>query len=227
MDAASSRGAPTLDAAGAGVGGGERGAEGKEEQLGAHEKTGPSQPSHARHNSSGSGTGADLALALAESGDTGGWGETASPSTVSTNKKRKTESGRVVDATATEAAAAHVREALAAVQSTPTPAIIPPTTATTMAASAGATGGGAKKKSGKCEHGRTRSQCKPCGGKGICVHGRQRYFCFPCGGKGMCVHGRQRHKCRPCGGASVCEHRYVCEVRGGGRGGRRQVCVHV
>ena len=115
MDAASSRGAPTLDAAGAGVGGGERGAEGKEEQLGAHEKTGPSQPSHAR---SGSGTGADLTLALAESGDAGGWGETASPSTVSTNKKRKTESGRVVDATATEAAAAHAQAAAAHVRAT-------------------------------------------------------------------------------------------------------------
>ena len=225
MDAASSRGAPTPDAAGAGAGagagGGERGAGGKEEQLGAHEKS-PNQPASARCPS-GSGTimttGADLTLALAESGDTGGWGETASsPSTVSTNKKRKTESGRVVDAYASEAAAAHVREALAAVQSTR--GIM---TATTMATSAAeATGGGAKKKSGTCEHGRTRSQCKPCGGKGICVHGRQRYFCFPCGGKGMCVHGRQRHKCRPCGGASVCEHRYVCD-EGGGGGTRRQV----
>jgi len=33
-----------------------------------------------------------------------------------------------------------------------------------------------------------RSQCKPCGGKGICIHGRRRCTCKPCGGGSICIH---------------------------------------
>ena len=49
-----------------------------------------------------------------------------------------------------------------------------------------------------CPHGRQRSQCKECGGKGICEHGRVRSTCKECGGKGVCEHGRQRYDCKDC-----------------------------
>ena len=57
-----------------------------------------------------------------------------------------------------------------------------------------------------CPHGRQRSQCKECGGKGICEHGRVRSTCKECGGKGVCEHGRQRYYCKECGGKGICEH---------------------
>ena len=47
-----------------------------------------------------------------------------------------------------------------------------------------------------CEHGRQRSKCKECGGKGICEHGRQRSQCKECGGSSICEHGRQRSDAR-------------------------------
>ena len=34
-----------------------------------------------------------------------------------------------------------------------------------------------------CPHGRQRSKCKDCEGKGICEHGRRRSLCKDCGGK--------------------------------------------
>ena len=52
-----------------------------------------------------------------------------------------------------------------------------------------------------CPHGRQRSRCKECGGKGICEHGRQRSRCKECGGGGLCEHGRQRYSCKECGGS--------------------------
>ena len=57
-----------------------------------------------------------------------------------------------------------------------------------------------------CPHGRQRSRCKECGGKGICEHGRLRSKCKECGGSQICEHGRRRHECKECGGASICEH---------------------
>ena len=70
-----------------------------------------------------------------------------------------------------------------------------------------------------CPHGRQRSQCKECGGKGICEHGRVRSTCKECGGTSVCEHGRKRSACKECGGASFCEHgrrRSKCKECGGG-----------
>ena len=78
-------------------------------------------------------------------------------------------------------------------------------------------GKGAKRKrapktKGPCEHGvKYRSQCKVCS---ACPHGRRRSECKECGGKGICEHGRVRSKCKECGGGSICEHgrqRYKCK----------------
>ena len=53
---------------------------------------------------------------------------------------------------------------------------------------------------GPCEHGvKHRSACKVCS---ACPHGRQRSKCKECGGKGICEHGRRRSQCKECGGAS-------------------------
>ena len=57
-----------------------------------------------------------------------------------------------------------------------------------------------------CPHGRQRSRCKECGGKGICEHGRLRSKCKECGGSQICEHGRLRSLCKECGGGSICEH---------------------
>jgi len=57
-----------------------------------------------------------------------------------------------------------------------------------------------------CEHGRQKSQCKECGGRGICQHGRIRATCKPCGGSQVCQHGRQKPQCKPCGGKRICQH---------------------
>uniref|UniRef100_A0A0G4H8J3 CR-type domain-containing protein n=1 Tax=Chromera velia CCMP2878 TaxID=1169474 RepID=A0A0G4H8J3_9ALVE len=75
-----------------------------------------------------------------------------------------------------------------------------------------------------CEHGRQRHKCKECGGSSICEHGQARYYCKQCGGKGLCEHGRRRNTCKECGGSSVCEHgrdRYYCKECGG-----RGFCKH-
>ena len=49
---------------------------------------------------------------------------------------------------------------------------------------------------GPCEHGvKYRSRCKVCSS---CPHGRQRSTCKECGGKGICEHGRRRSDCKEC-----------------------------
>jgi len=75
-----------------------------------------------------------------------------------------------------------------------------------------------------CEHGRMRSKCKECGGASICEHGRVRCVCKECIGGNVCEHGRQRNICKECGGASICEHgrvRCVCKECEGG-----SICEH-
>jgi len=75
-----------------------------------------------------------------------------------------------------------------------------------------------------CEHGRQRHKCEPCGGASICEHGKVRNYCKTCGGSQICEHGRQKHKCKPCGGASICEHgrqRHQCKTCKGS-----SVCEH-
>jgi len=76
----------------------------------------------------------------------------------------------------------------------------------------------------KCEHGRRRDQCIPCGGSQICEHGRLRKTCIPCGGSQICEHGKQRYRCKFCGGSQICEHgrlRQQCKPCGGS-----QICEH-
>ena len=49
---------------------------------------------------------------------------------------------------------------------------------------------GKKKGPWRCEHGRQRSMCVPCGGKGICPHERRRWACRIC-----CPDGRSHLSC--------------------------------
>lgn len=58
----------------------------------------------------------------------------------------------------------------------------------------------------KCEHGRERRRCAPCGGSAMCPHGRERRRCTGCSGSALCLHARERSRCRVCVGGSVCRH---------------------
>ncbi len=61
----------------------------------------------------------------------------------------------------------------------------------------------------KCEHGRQRSMCVPCGGKGICPHQRRRWTCPVCRPESFCGHGRKKSRCTLCpdGGKELCKHK--------------------
>ena len=50
----------------------------------------------------------------------------------------------------------------------------------------------------KCEHGRSKYTCRPCGGSAVCEHGKTKYKCVPCGGTSTCEHHIQRHQCKMC-----------------------------
>ena len=50
----------------------------------------------------------------------------------------------------------------------------------------------------KCQHGRIKRFCVPCGGSAICPHGIRKYVCKPCGGSQLCKHFNQKHQCRGC-----------------------------
>ena len=50
----------------------------------------------------------------------------------------------------------------------------------------------------KCEHGRIRWRCIPCGGNSVCEHDRIRIQCRDCGGSQVCKHDRQKSQCRRC-----------------------------
>ena len=56
----------------------------------------------------------------------------------------------------------------------------------------------------KCEHGRTKSQCRECG-TGYCEHDRVKNSCKDCG-TGYCIHGRKKSCCKDCG-TGYCKHR--------------------
>ena len=62
---------------------------------------------------------------------------------------------------------------------------------------------------GICQHERRRDQCKDCGGSGICQHRRQRSICKDCGGSQICLHGKQRRQCKDCGGSQICQHERI------------------
>lgn len=85
-------------------------------------------------------------------------------------------------------------------------------------------GHGIKVGSDRCEHGRTLTRCKICGGGSFCEHGRIRYRCKECDGSEICEHGCRRSTCKPCGGSEICEHGRVrtrCKPCGGS-----QICEH-
>ena len=76
----------------------------------------------------------------------------------------------------------------------------------------------------KCEHGRQKSRCKPCGGSGICEHGKEKRYCKDCGGSRVCEHNKIKTGCRECGGSAFCEHgiqKAVCRECSGS-----QICEH-
>ena len=60
-----------------------------------------------------------------------------------------------------------------------------------------------------CEHNRLRSKCKECHWGSICEHNKERDACKECGGSKICEHNRIRSKCKECGGSSICEHHTV------------------
>ena len=63
-----------------------------------------------------------------------------------------------------------------------------------------------KPASDKCEHGKRKFNCKPCGGFGICVHNRIKYRCKECKGSAICKHGERRYRCPECTDKSECPH---------------------
>lgn len=58
----------------------------------------------------------------------------------------------------------------------------------------------------KCEHGRSKYQCKECGGSSLCVHGRQKSNCKECGGSSICEHEKVKTHCKECRGSAFCDH---------------------
>ena len=55
----------------------------------------------------------------------------------------------------------------------------------------------------ECARGRSKHQCKECGGAGICAHGAaEERKCSDRGGVELCAHGRQRYSCKECGDPS-------------------------
>ena len=68
----------------------------------------------------------------------------------------------------------------------------------------------------KCEHGRSKYTCRPCGGSSTCEHNSERSRCKICGGgSSICEHNKRRTQCKQCVGGSICEHgrvRYHCNT---------------
>lgn len=64
-------------------------------------------------------------------------------------------------------------------------------------------------KSSKCQHSRSRYQCKDCGGAGVCSHGRLKYRCKFCKGASICTHNRVRWTCEVCEFTGKCRHRIL------------------
>lgn len=58
----------------------------------------------------------------------------------------------------------------------------------------------------KCEHGKQRSVCITCDGKGLCKHGKSKSKCKDCEGASMCPCGKHKIACKKCGGNDFCKH---------------------
>ena len=61
-------------------------------------------------------------------------------------------------------------------------------------------------KTKRCEHGKLKSRCKPCGGSSFCEHGKLKAQCKPCGGSSFCEHGKRKAFCKQCHGSGICQH---------------------
>ena len=60
-----------------------------------------------------------------------------------------------------------------------------------------------------CQHGRSKSKCKECGGSQICEHSRVKSQCKECCGGHICEHKNYKSRCKECCGSQICEHRKV------------------
>ena len=85
---------------------------------------------------------------------------------------------------------------------------------------------------GICQHGKLKTRCITCGGGSMCQHGKRRTMCIDCGGKGICQHGKPKTRCISCGGSSICQHgklKVLCITCGGGsicqHGKRKSHCI--
>ncbi len=76
----------------------------------------------------------------------------------------------------------------------------------------------------KCIHGKTKYQCRECGGSAYCIHDKIKSTCRICGGSAYCIHDIQKATCRECGGSAFCIHdiqKGKCRECGGG-----SYCIH-
>jgi len=64
----------------------------------------------------------------------------------------------------------------------------------------------AKRERLKCEHNRTKSICRLCGGSAFCIHNKQKSSCQDCNGSAFCLHNKHKSRCRDCKGSSFCLH---------------------
>lgn len=89
----------------------------------------------------------------------------------------------------------------------------------------------------RCEHGREKRDCIPCGGSRVCEHQRLKRSCRQCGGEFLisryillnihvsnisfcigsriCEHGNYKNVCKECGGSGICSHnkiKYSCSI---------------
>jgi hypothetical protein len=50
----------------------------------------------------------------------------------------------------------------------------------------------------RCIHGRTKTQCRECGGTNYCEHDKRKVRCVECGGASICEHKKERRRCKEC-----------------------------
>jgi len=50
----------------------------------------------------------------------------------------------------------------------------------------------------KCEHGKTKRDCKECKGSNVCQHNKRKTLCKECCGGNLCKHDLQRSCCKKC-----------------------------
>jgi hypothetical protein len=80
------------------------------------------------------------------------------------------------------------------------------------------------KKHKRCEHGRSKYECRDCGGSAFCMHDKRKTICHECGGSSLCKHQRVRTKCKDCKGVGICKHNRRKEICQDCRG--KQICSH-